>query len=74
MDWPGYGWARGSYACYKPGQQAAFKGAEGQPVGRLFFAGEHCASENQGFMEGAIETGQAAAAAIAAALRPAART
>jgi monoamine oxidase len=73
-DWPGYAWARGSYACYKPGQALAFRGAEVQPVGRIYFAGEHCAVDNQGFMEGAIETGQAAAAAIVAALKPAQST
>ena len=69
FDWPGHAWARGSYACYKPGQYAAFRGAEGEPVGHLYFAGEHCAGEHQGFMEGALETGEAAARAIARALR-----
>lgn len=47
----------------------ALKGAEGEPVGRLHFAGEHCAFDNQGFMEGALETGELAAMAIAKALR-----
>lgn len=69
FDWPGHVWARGSYGCYRPGQAAAFKGAEGEPVGRLLFAGEHCAGDNQGFMEGALETGEAAARAIVKALR-----
>jgi len=34
-----------------------------EPAGRLFFAGEH-ATAIQGFMEGAVESGQRAAANI----------
>lgn len=71
--WPTNPWSRGSYACYRPGQTAAFRGAEGEPVGRLAFAGEHCSLENQSFMEGAVETGLAAAAHVVKALGAAAR-
>ena len=38
----------------------------GEPVGPLFFAGEHCALDTQGFMEGGCESGQLAAEAILA--------
>jgi len=38
----------------------------GAPVGSLFFAGEHCALETQGFMEGGVESGQIAADAVLA--------
>jgi monoamine oxidase len=33
-------------------------------VGNLHFAGEHCAFDNQGFMEGGCETGEWAAQAV----------
>lgn len=64
FHWPSHPWTRGSYACYRPGQWTAFAGAEGEAVGMLFFAGEHCSGEAQGFMEGGCETGEAAAAQI----------
>ena len=41
-----------------------YRGAIQDPVGPLFFAGEHCAVDTQGFMEGGCESGEAAAAAI----------
>ncbi len=54
---------KGSYACPMPGQFTSFIGSEGEPElnGRLLFAGEHCSSEFQGFMNGAVETGNMAA-------------
>lgn len=66
LHWPTHPWVRGSYACYGPGQWTSLRGAEGEPVERLFFAGEHCSLDAQGFMEGAAETGQAAARAVLA--------
>ena len=36
----------------------------GERAGNLFFAGEHCAFDNQGFMEGGVETGEWVAAEI----------
>ena len=44
-----------------PGSGRAIAGAEGEAVGGLHFAGEHCSLEAQGFMEGGCETGEAAA-------------
>lgn len=64
FHWPSHPWTRGSYASYLPGQWTGIRGAEGEPVGRLFFAGEHCSLEAQGFMEGGCETGERAAAEI----------
>lgn len=61
MHWPGHPFTKGSYACYKVGQYTAIRGAEGKPVGNLFFAGEHCSADFQGFMNGAAETGRLAA-------------
>lgn len=66
--WPTYPWTRGSYACYRPGQWTDFGGVEGEPVGNLFFAGEHCSATAQGFMEGGCETGERAARDILCAL------
>ncbi len=66
FDWPTHAWSLGSYACFLPGQWTGLRGAIGEPVGNLHFAGEHCALDNQGFMEGGLESGEAAAAAILA--------
>jgi monoamine oxidase len=68
FHWPSFPWTRGSYAGYLPGQWTSIRGAEGESVGRLFFAGEHCSLAAQGFMEGGCETGEAAAQAILASL------
>lgn len=67
FHWPTFRFTRGSYATYRPGQWTTIRGAEGLPVRNLFFAGEHCSLDFQGFMEGGCETGEAAASAIAAA-------
>jgi monoamine oxidase len=66
FHWPTHEWTKGSYGCYMPGQRTAFGGTEGDRVGQLHFAGEHCSPAFQGFMEGAVETGEAAAKAILA--------
>ena len=63
MHWPTHPHTKGSYACYKPGQWATW-GLEGERAGNLHFCGEHCSKDNQGFMEGAAETGGFAAAEI----------
>ena len=61
FHWPSYPFALGSYACYTVGQKTTFGGAEGEPVGKLFFAGEHCSADFQGYMNGGAETGRVAA-------------
>jgi len=53
----------GAYACYRPGQWFTVRPALSRPFERVFFAGEHIA-DWQGFMEGAVVTGQAAADAV----------
>lgn len=63
-----YAWQRdeftdGAYALYKPGQWFGIRPILQRPHGKVLFAGEHLA-DWQGFMEGAIETGEAAAAAL----------
>lgn len=75
FHWPTNAWVRGSYAAFRPGQWTSINGAAGEAEGPVFFAGEHCSLEAQGFMEGGCETGTAAAAAILASLgRPATAT
>jgi monoamine oxidase len=64
--WPSNPWVLGSYSGYRPGQWTTIHGAEGERVGNLRFAGEHCSANAQGFLEGAVETGEAAAAEILA--------
>ncbi len=64
MHWPSFAWTQGSYACFGPGDWTRLRGAMGETVERLFFAGEHCAFDTQGFMEGGCESGETAAAAI----------
>jgi monoamine oxidase len=54
----------GAYALYRPGQWFGIRKLLGQSHGRVHFAGEHLA-DWQGFMEGAVETGQSAAKTIA---------
>ena len=57
FHWPTFAWTKASYACYKPGQWTTIAGAEGLPVGNLFFAGEHCSYDFQGYMNGAAQSG-----------------
>ena len=64
MHWPTQEWTLGSYACYGPGEWTTLRGAAGESVGNLHFAGEHCAFDYQGFMEGGAQTGEWAAQAI----------
>jgi monoamine oxidase len=71
MAWPQNPWSNGSYTCYLPGQFTGIAGNEGKPVANLYFAGEHCDSfyDQQGFMEGALNSGIDAAASILAAAK-----
>jgi monoamine oxidase len=54
----------GSYSYWKVGQYTKFSGYEGVRQGNCHFAGEHCSSNFQGFMEGGAEEGQRAAQEI----------
>ncbi|HLA62973.1 MAG TPA: NAD(P)/FAD-dependent oxidoreductase [Rhodothermales bacterium] len=64
FHWPSHPWTQGSYAAFRPGQWTTIAGAEIKPVGPLYFAGEHCSYEFQGYMNGAAETGRRAAQVI----------
>lgn len=68
FHWPTFPWTKSSYSCFKPGQWTTIAGAEGVPVGNLFFAGEHCSYDFQGFMNGAAQSGADTAKAVMATL------
>lgn len=73
FHWPTFPWSLGSYACYKTGQWTTLAGEEGKATGNLFFAGEHCSGDFQGYMNGGAETGRRAAQAILSKWRQEAR-
>ena len=58
--WQNQNWIGGAYAFYRPGQWFSVRPILQKPHGRVLFAGEHLA-EWQGFMGGAVDTGEAAA-------------
>jgi monoamine oxidase len=62
--WPGNEWTRGSYSYWKVGQYTKFAGMEGVRQGTCHFAGEHTSIDFQGYLNGAVETGERAAAEI----------
>lgn len=66
FHWPTFPWTKASYACYKAGQWTTLAGSESVPVGNLFFAGEHCSYDFQGFMNGAAQSGADTAVAVLA--------
>jgi monoamine oxidase len=64
--WPASPYQRGSYSYWKVGQYQAFAGVERERSGRCHFAGEHTSVDFQGYLNGAVESGQRAAAEILA--------
>lgn len=67
--WTAYPWTKGSYAYWKVGQYQRFAGIEGRRQGNCLFAGEHTSIDFQGYLNGAVETGQRAAGEILADLK-----
>lgn len=59
--WTGYQWTKGSYSYWKVGQYTRFVGAEGERSGNCYFAGEHTSIDFQGYLNGAVDTGETAA-------------
>lgn len=66
VRWDRDPWAGGGYAYFDPGFPPAWRDLLARPAGRVVFAGEHTSQRWQGYMNGAIESGQRAAAEIAA--------
>jgi monoamine oxidase len=54
----------GAYSQYQVGQYTGFSGIEGVRQGNIHFAGEHTSPDFQGFMEGAVTTGERVASEI----------
>jgi monoamine oxidase len=67
--WPGYRWTRGSYSYWKVGQYTKVAGVERERQGNCHFAGEHTSVDFQGYLNGAVETGERAANEILADLK-----
>lgn len=59
-----YKWTRGCNSYWKVGQYTKFAGIEGEGEGNCHFAGEHTSIDFQGYMNGAVESGQRAAKEI----------
>ena len=62
--WTGYQWTKGSYSYWKVGQYTRFSGAEKERSFNCHFAGEHTSQDFQGYLEGAVESGERAASEI----------
>ncbi len=62
--WTGYPWTLGSYSYWKVGQYTRFSGIERVPEGNAFFCGEHTSIDFQGYLNGAVETGERAAGEV----------
>lgn len=68
-DWAAEPFTRGCYgAHFAPGVWTHYGHALRRPVGRIHWAGAECAPVWNGYMEGAVRSGEAAADAVAAAL------
>jgi monoamine oxidase len=65
MDWPSDPWTKGSYSFPAPGQVTTQGPTLRQGIGRLHFAGEYTSYAFMGYMEGALNSGAAAARRIA---------
>lgn len=64
--WPDNPFSRGSYSFWQVGQYTRFAGIEGAQDGNAHFCGEHTSIDAQGYLEGAVETGERAASEVVA--------
>ena len=69
IDWRAERWSRGGYAVFAPGWKPELRDWLARPHGRVLFAGEHTSVRWQGYMNGAIESGQRAAAEVISMIR-----
>jgi len=63
IAWKNEPFSQGSYVAFGSGEVTAFWERMRPPLGRVYFAGEHIAA-HQGYMEGAVESGQRVARKI----------
>jgi monoamine oxidase len=64
-------WHRGAYSYWRPGQYTTIAGYEGVAECGVHFAGEHTDYDFQGFMNGAVQSGERVANEVAGAMRSA---
>lgn len=57
-------WHRGAYSYWRLGEYTTFSGYEGVQEGNIHFAGEHTDPEEQGFLNGAVTSGERAASEV----------
>jgi monoamine oxidase len=62
--WTGHEWTKGSYSYWKVGQYTTFAGMERKRQGNCHFAGEHTSIDSQGYLNGAVESGERVASEI----------
>jgi len=68
ISWEHDPWAGGGYAAFHAGFDPRLREWLARPFGRVLFAGEHTSNRWQGYVNGAVESGQRAAAEAAGAL------
>jgi monoamine oxidase len=64
VDYTGGEIGASSYSYWKVGQYTGFSGIEREPEGNCFFCGEHTSIDFQGYLNGAVETGERAAGEV----------
>ncbi len=68
-QWAEDPYTHGSYAAYMPGQFTRFWGTLARAEGRLHFGGEHTETQNMGYLDGAVHSGNRCAREIIAQAR-----
>jgi monoamine oxidase len=66
MTWERDRWAKGGYAFFSASFEPSWRDDLARAFGRIVFAGDHTSREWQGYMNGAVESGQRAAKEVAA--------
>ena len=61
-------WVKGAYSYNRVGQSVTFVPIAGAAEGCVHFAGEHTSVNNQGYLDGAVSTGQRAAHEVLSAI------
>ena len=70
MDyWPSNPWTHGAYSYWRVGQYTRFAGSEYLRSNNCHFCGEHTSIDSQGYLNGAVATGQSVAADVLADLK-----
>jgi monoamine oxidase len=68
-DWPGERWSRGGpVGIYGPGTLSTYGPAIRRPAGRIHWAGTETSTYWNGYMDGAVRSGERAAAEVKEAL------